>query len=117
VADQLRIEERDRGGVHVLALAGELDLAGAPALASRIDRARADGRRKVLVDLSNVAVCDSTGLRALLGAARELRIAGGRMTIVCPGEGQVARLLDLTGTRETLRVYEDPERAAAGLTG
>jgi anti-sigma B factor antagonist len=117
VGDTLRIEERDEAGVYTLALAGELDLATAPSLAVLIDRARARRRRKVLVDLTGVEFCDSTGLRALMGAERELRIAGGRLTIVCPGEGQVARLLDVTGLREALRVYEDPRHAAAGLAG
>jgi anti-sigma B factor antagonist len=115
VSDPLLIDARDAGGIHVLALSGELDLESAPELASRIDRARGSGVRRVLVDLSDVDFCDSTGLRALMGAEQELRIAGGRLTVVCPGGGQVARLLDLTGTREALHVFEDPERAAARL--
>ena len=102
--------------MHVLALAGDLDLAGAPALARRIDIARADGVRRLLVDLSNVRFCDSTGLRALIGAARELRIAGGRLTVACPGGGPVARLLDLTGMREALAVHPDVEVALARLS-
>ncbi len=113
----LSIDERDAGDVHVVALTGDLDLASAPALASRIDVARGHGVRRLLIDLTRVEFCDSTGLRALMGAERELRIAGGRLTIVCPGEGQVARLLDVTGLREALRVYEDPRHAAAGLAG
>ncbi len=115
--DTLRIEEREAAGVYTLVLAGELDVATAPSLAVLIDRARARRRPKVLVDLTGVGFCDSTGLRALMGAERELRIAGGRLTIVCPGDGQVARLLDVTGLREALRVYEDPRHAVAGLAG
>ena len=115
VSDPLLIDARDTGGIHVLALSGELDLESAPVLASRIDRARGSGVRRVLVDLSRLDFCDSTGLRALIGAEQELRIAGGRLTVVCPGGGQVARLLDLTGPREALHVFEDPERAVARL--
>src|SRR3712207_685893 len=110
----LQIHERD-GDVHVLQLAGDLDLAGAPDLARRIDIARRDGVRRLLVDLSGVRFCDSTGLRALLGAARELRIAGGRLSVACPGDGTVARLLDLTGMREALDVHDDVEAATARL--
>jgi anti-anti-sigma factor len=112
----LRIDEHDAGAVHVLALAGELDLRSAPVLAARVDSARNDGVRKILVDLTDVAFCDSTGLRALIGAASELRIAGGRLTVACPGGGPVARLLDLTGTREALSVYDDVDRATASLS-
>jgi len=113
----LQIDESDAGDVHVLALSGELDLAGAPALARRIDAARTDGVLRVLVDLSRVQFCDSTGLRALVGAARELRIVGGRLGVACPGDGPVARLIDLTGTRELLAVDPDPEVARARLSG
>ena len=117
MADTLRIEERDERGVYVLELAGELDVATAPSLAVRIDRARGRRRPEVLVDLTGVALCASTGLRALMGAARELGIAGGRLTIVCPHDGQVGRLLEVTGTREELGIYEDAEDATTGLAG
>ena len=115
--DNLRIEERDEPGVYLIELAGELDVATAPSLAVLIDRARGRGRPEVLVDLTGVVFCDSTGLRALMGAARELRIAGGQLAIVCPGDGQLARLLEVTGAREALRVYEDAEHATAALAG
>ncbi len=114
--DGLIIEERDMGPVHTIALRGELDVATAPALASAIDMARAHGLRRILVDLTGVEFCDSTGLRALIGAAQELRIARGRLTVVCPDEGPVSRLLGLTGMRETLDVYADASRATASLS-
>ncbi len=115
VATPLTIDEHDAGKVHVLALTGELDLESAPVLATHVDRVRRDGVRRVLVDLTDLDFCDSTGLRALIGAASELRIAGGRLSVACPGGGPVARLLDLTGTRETLNVYDDVARATASL--
>jgi anti-anti-sigma factor len=111
----LIIEERDTGPVHTIALRGELDVGTAPDLAAAIDMARAHGLRRILVDLTALEFCDSTGLRALIGAAQELRIARGRLTVVCPGEGPVSRLLELTGMRETLDVYRDVAVAAASL--
>ena len=51
----------------------------------------------MLVDLTDVDFCDSTGLRALLGAASEVRAHGGRFAIVCAPTGGVARLLDVVG--------------------
>ncbi len=114
-AGGLIIEERDTGAVHTIALRGELDVGTAPELASAIDMARAHGLRRILVDLTGLEFCDSTGLRALIGAAQELRIARGRLTVVCPDEGPVSRLLGLTGMRETLDVYRDVAVAAASL--
>ena len=49
--------------------------------------------------------CDSTGLRALIGASTELRVSGGRLAIACLPGGAVARLFDVVGAREALRVF------------
>ncbi len=114
-AGRLTIDERDTGPVHTITLGGELDVATAPDLAAAIDMARAHGLRRILVDLTGLEFCDSTGLRALIGAAQELRIARGRLTVVCPADGPVSRLLELTGMRETLNVYRDVAGATASL--
>ena len=78
----------------MIAVAGELDIATAPELCARLDASRSGRRPRLLVDLTDVDFCDSTGLRALLGAASEVRAHGGRFAIVCPPAGDVARLLE-----------------------
>src|SRR3954470_16376468 len=75
------IREHDANGVHVVAMLGELDLATAPRLAVRIDIARGDGARRLLVDLTAAEFCDSTGLRALIGCRQETVASGGRMGV------------------------------------
>lgn len=112
----LRITQRAVGVVEVVELAGELDLAGAPTVAARIDALRGTGRpARVAVDLSELEFCDSAGLRALIGAAGEIRTAGGRC-VVCVGPGPVARLLDITGMAEWLEIHPDLDAALAALT-
>ena len=81
------IREHDAGGVHVIAMRGELDLATAPRLAVRIDGARRNGSRRLLVDLTTAEFCDSTGLRALFGCRQEIVAHGGRM-VVAVARGQ-----------------------------
>jgi anti-sigma B factor antagonist len=68
----------------------------------------------VLVDLTALDFCDSTGLRALIGAATELRAAGGRLSISV-GEGPVTRLLVVTGASEWLDIQPDAAAARASL--
>jgi anti-sigma B factor antagonist len=106
------VQESDEAGVRVLAVTGELDIATAPDLCARLDASRATRSPRLLVDLSDVDFCDSTGLRALLGAAAEVRAHGGRFAIVCPPTGDVARLLEVVGAGEYMAVYAD---AASGL--
>ena len=115
IGEPFSVQERQEAGVHVISVAGELDLATAPALCARLDAAR-DGRRpRLLVDLTAVEFCDSTGLRALLGAGSEVRAHGGRFALVCRPAGGVARLLEMVGAAEWIAIYADPAGALAAL--
>jgi anti-anti-sigma factor len=74
-----------------LKLTGELDLVSEPMLESAL--AKAAGR-PVRIDVSELAFMDSTGLRALLGAAREIP----NLELHGPLQPAVRRLLELTQT-------------------
>jgi anti-sigma B factor antagonist len=113
--DPFSVQERDEAGVRVIAVAGELDIATAPDLCARLDATRSTRRPRLLVDLTDVGFCDSTGLRALLGAASEVRAHGGRFAIVCPSTGEVARLLEIVGAGEWMAIHTDPESGVAAL--
>jgi anti-sigma B factor antagonist len=109
------VAELDEEGVRILTVAGELDIATAPSLCARLDATRVGRRPRLLVDLSSVEFCDSTGLRALLGAAAEVRTHGGRFALVCPPGGGVSRLLDVVGAAEVMAVHPDRATAMAAL--
>src|SRR3954447_7030418 len=112
----LRIEQHRVGAVEVLELSGELDLTGAPALAVRVDELRSNGRpARVLVDLDGLDFCDSTGLRALIGAAGEVRAAGGRLAMAVGHAREVARVLGITGATEYLEIHPDADAALAAF--
>jgi anti-sigma B factor antagonist len=114
-AEPFGVDEQDEGGVRVIAVTGELDLATAPALCARLDASRNANAPRVLVDLTGLAFCDSTGLRALLGAAAEVRLHGGRFAIACRPVGEVARLLEVVGAREHMAVHDDATSALVTL--
>jgi anti-anti-sigma factor len=92
---------RDVDGVRILDASGDLDLGAAVELCAQVDTARAAGCRRMLLDLTDLEFCDSSGLRALIGAAEELRASAGRL-FVPPVAGAVARLFALTGADELL---------------
>jgi anti-anti-sigma factor len=102
------------GPVPVIEVRGELDLSTAPGLCSTVQTVA--GRRRVLIDLSELGFCDSTGLRALVSAVREVEINGGRAALAVPHEGTLARILDMTGLGEFLHVAPSREHALASLT-
>ena len=113
--EALAVHESDVDGVRLLEVFGELDLATAPGLCAKLDAARAQRVRRLVVDLTGVDFCDSTGLRALMGASRELRHAGGKLAVAVLPDGGVARLFDVTGIREALPVYDTQQGALASL--
>jgi anti-sigma B factor antagonist len=113
--DALAVHESDVGGVRLLEAFGELDLATAPRLCALLDEARAQRIRRVVIDLTGVDFCDSTGLRALMGASTELRHAGGRLAVAVLPDGAVARLFDVTGIRESLPTHDTQQDALASV--
>ena len=64
----LRLDGYGRDGWFVLEVEGEIDMATAPKLRERLLAAVNDGAHRVVVDLSEVAFVDSTGLGVLIGA-------------------------------------------------
>jgi anti-anti-sigma factor len=79
--------------------AGELDLVSEPQFNAALEQVRG---KPAVVDLSELTFMDSTGLRAILGAAREhpqLKLRG-------PLQPPVQRLLELTQTLEILPFEE-----------
>jgi anti-sigma B factor antagonist len=84
-----------------LEVGGELDIGTASQLRRAIATLLGTGCRVVVVDLSETTFMDSSGLGALVWASHRLRAAGGRLTVVNPGE-RIARVLKVTGVDRLL---------------
>ena len=98
------------GGVLVLALAGEFDMASAPALREQLAAARAAAAHGVVLEFSGVSFVDSSGLRELLRACTAFRDEGKRLTVAAP-QPAITRLFELTGVTEAIRTAPTIERA------
>ena len=88
-----------------LHLAGELDLATAGVLDEHVRRAVAGGPRHLVVDLTDVTFCDSSGIEALLTAQATSGRRGIDLRVVNPG-GVTLRAFQLTGVLEVLTAAE-----------
>jgi anti-sigma B factor antagonist len=99
-------------GVVVLELSGELDLAVGPRFRELVQGAVADTPTLVVVDLEEVGFMDSTMLRELLRAHREVSEIGGRFVVAGP-QPTVRRLLELTGTAEVFALAASRDDALA----
>lgn len=96
------------GSWTVVPVIGDLDFLSAPELAEKVrsHTVEAAGPHRVVIDLHEVEYMDSTGLRILLGMARDLRENGGALRLAGPGD-LVVRLLDVTQVTPLLPTYTD----------
>lgn len=101
---------------HVIDVSGELDLYSAPALKRRITDAIDDGKRQIVVDLTEATFVDSTTLGVLVGALRRLKPEGGSLSVVCP-DNDVRRLFDMTGVDRIFEIYETRDEAIRAFEG
>jgi anti-sigma B factor antagonist len=104
VAD-LTIETREDGGVRVIVLTGEFDLAGVQAFESELAKLESAGADVLVVDLSGLDFMDSSGLRALVMADQRANKAGRRLAIV-PGPPSVRRVFEITQLDERLDLVD-----------
>jgi anti-sigma B factor antagonist len=97
---------------HVVAVTGELDLAAAEGLWSRIEPLIVPGALVVL-DGTGMSFLDSSGLRVLLLAGNRATATGADFRLVVP-QPAVQRVLDLAGAVGHLETREDVAAALAG---
>jgi anti-anti-sigma factor len=111
---QLLVEElaSESDSGTVLRVHGELDINTADQLRRVVAPQLAAGGRLVL-DLSQVTFCDSTGLAVLVGFHKRLAAAGGELELRSPVQ-RVRHLLMITGLNRVFRVVvDDGDEAAA----
>ncbi len=105
---KLALDTSRTGATTVVALTGELDLAGVAALEQEL---AGTPEGAVVLDLRGVEFMDSTGLRAIVVAALEAERAGGSLALVA-GPEPVMRVFDMTRMRERLTFVDPPEAGA-----
>ncbi|KAB1147227.1 STAS domain-containing protein [Streptomyces luteolifulvus] len=111
-----KVTDGERGQWSVLHVSGELDLMTSPALRQRVHDAVAEGRHSLVLDLSEVFFCDSSGVGVLIAARRLIRSCQGRLRLILPAQGavdgsHVNRVLGALGVRRLFDVYTDLDEA------
>jgi anti-sigma B factor antagonist len=110
---ELRVSSRSQGDVTVLALAGEIDLYTAPRLQAELTSALAASKSaQIVVDMSAVDFCDSTGMNVLLAAHRLASEKGGDLTLAAP-RPPVRKILEVTWLQSVFTIHDD----LAAVTG
>lgn len=99
----LEVGMEERGGDRVIRLSGELDIASVPAFEEALE---ATDTQNVVVDLRGLTFMDSTGLRAILVAAKSAASSDVGFALV-QGPPHVHRVFEITQTADRLTWVND----------
>jgi anti-anti-sigma factor len=88
---------RTEGTAH-LELHGELDIGTAPKLDEAVEEALDAGCREVVLDLGPTTLLDSSGLGALVRAAREVDARKAKMAVVSPPGSEARVVIEMSRT-------------------
>jgi len=100
----------DRDGRSVVAFAGELVHGTEPEIWDRVVRLVDDGQTRLVLDLSQVPFCDSTGLGLMVRIQRLTGLHGGWIRIAAPSR-DLRRMLQITNLDRFLPVYDSVAEA------
>jgi anti-anti-sigma factor len=108
----LKVDEAEQGSWTVVRISGELDLVTSPVVRQSVHEAVAEGRHDVVLDLSEVFFCDSSGVGVLIASRRLMKSCGGRLRLILPARGaedgsHVNKVLGALGVRRLFEVYPD----------
>lgn len=98
----LRVRTSQDGSAHVIALAGELDLANADTLGAALEKAEQDSAARITIDMTELEFIDSTGIAMLVSAHRRLNAGEKRIWLVRSQSSAVQRVMSVTGLDEEL---------------
>jgi anti-sigma B factor antagonist len=90
------VESITAGDCAVLRIAGEIDVYTAPKLRQHVIDLTDQGTRHVVADLSGVSFLDSTGLSALVGSLKRVRLRKGSLKLVTTAD-RIMQLFQITG--------------------
>lgn len=91
--------------IAVVTGSGKLNMVSAPQLREIVRRSIDEGSARIVVDLSEVAFLDSSGLGALVACLKTARQAGGDLRIAAPSK-QVMMVLQLSNLDRVLARFD-----------
>jgi anti-anti-sigma factor len=109
------IENRDGGAVVVARLTGELDMAVAESVGTRVAEAVPSSARGVVIDMTGLDFMDSSGVSMLFGLARRVGRHRQALHIVAPEGKPVARVLEIVEFDRAAPVHRDVDAALSAI--
>ena len=97
----------------LVSLSGEADLSAAPEFERELAKAVELSPRLIVIDLQQTTFIDSTALRVLIQARKQVEARGGRICCVCP-DRLTWKIFEITGLAEVFLRYASVSEALRG---
>ena len=108
----LELSTRTLDDYVVAELRGELDFNTAPALKEGLLAVLSQRGTRIILDLSDLAFMDASGLRVVLATGRRAALLGGTLSLAAP-QHIVARILEVTGLDKRFAIFPTVMEAVA----
>ena len=109
---ELNIRERQAGDVTVLDMDGKITIGeGSVALRSAVRRLIEEGKKKILLNLSNVGYVDSSGIGELVSSFTTVNREGGQLKLL----NLTQKIRDLLAITKLLTVFDTYDDEASAL--
>ncbi len=110
----MQITEREQNSVTVFVLEGRIDSTGAVELDEALQAATAEGKSKIVLDMSSVTYINSAGLRTLADILTQSRAQDGDLRLVALNP-KVERVFRIIGFDKFFDTYASIETAIEGF--
>lgn len=106
----LKTTHHDADAGPVLRVAGDLDFEFAPVLRERVEQLVLAPGQCLVIDLSALEFCDSSGITALLAARRHAQAAGADVALAAV-PAKTLRTLTIVGLDRVFTIHPDSDTA------
>lgn len=114
IGDDVHVEDASPD-VAIVVIGGEVDFEVSPQLRAHIMRAIKSGKRRLILDLSDVTFIDSTAIGVLAGAVERLDESGGGSLSVVSSHEKVIQIFEITGLESVISVHASRADALAAV--
>jgi anti-anti-sigma factor len=116
VSDDLAtLRVRERGGIVIAVVEGEIDLSNAGILRTELTAAVSNAARGLVIDLSALEFLDSSGVHMLYDVADRLATRQQRFAVVIPADAPPRRAIELSGVEPASWLFSDQSSALAAI--
>ena len=108
----IEIELSSQGSTRLVSVTGEIDMSSVGAVRTAVDAAFADRPETIVLDISQIEFCDSSGIHLVVTSHRRAQKSRVRFVAVRPA-GPAWRAFELCGIDQEVQFVTSPDGAAA----